>query len=154
MLKDAERRAHASHRSLFLDTLDDAAIDEILARTAAPSSPTAMTQIRILGGAMARIGADATAFAHRDATVMVTILTMYEDAAEAPIHAAWTQSYFEALRPRATGAYANFLEAEGEARIREAYPEATYRRLADVKRRYDPTNLFHLNQNIRPDHES
>jgi FAD/FMN-containing dehydrogenase len=154
MLKDAERRAHASHRSLFLDTLDDAAIDEILARTAAPSSPTAMTQIRILCGAMARIGADATAFAHRDATVMVTILTMYEDAAEAPIHAAWTQSYFEALRPRATGVYANFLEAEGEARIREAYPEATYRRLADVKRRYDPTNLFHLNQNIRPDHES
>jgi FAD/FMN-containing dehydrogenase len=46
--------------------------------------------------------------------------------------------------------YSNFLESEGEARIREAYPEATYRRLADVKRRYDPTNLFRLNQNIQP----
>jgi FAD/FMN-containing dehydrogenase len=111
----------------------------------------AMTQIRILGGAMARVDAEATAFAHRDATVMITILTVYEDAAEAPIHAAWTQAYFEALRPRATGVYSNFLEAEGEARIRDAYPEATYRRLADVKRRYDPTNLFRLNQNIRPD---
>jgi FAD/FMN-containing dehydrogenase len=151
MLKDAERRAPASHRSVFLDTLDDAAVDEILARTAAPSSPMAMTQIRILGGAMARVDAEATAFAHRDATVMITILTVYEDAAEAPIHAAWTQAYFEALRPRATGVYSNFLEAEGEARIRDAYPEATYRRLADVKRRYDPTNLFRLNQNIRPD---
>jgi FAD/FMN-containing dehydrogenase len=54
------------------------------------------------------------------------------------------------LRPAASGAYVNFLEAEGEERIREAYPEATYARLATVKRRYDPDNLFRLNQNIRP----
>ena len=65
-------------------------------------------------------------------------------------HAAWTHEYYEALRPRATGVYSNFLEAEGESRLREAYPEATYRRLAEVKRRYDPTNLFRLNQNIAP----
>jgi FAD/FMN-containing dehydrogenase len=110
----------------------------------------AMTQIRILGGAMARVPSGATAFAHRDAAVMVTMLTMFEDPAEAPIHEAWTEAYYQALRPRATGVYSNFLEAEGEARIREAYPEATYRRLAEVKRRYDPTNLFRLNQNIRP----
>jgi FAD/FMN-containing dehydrogenase len=109
-----------------------------------------MTQIRILGGAMARVHGDATAFAHRDANVMVTIITPYEDVAESPIHAAWTHAYYEALRPRATGVYSNFLEAEGEDRIREAYPEATYRRLAEVKRHYDPTNLFRLNQNIRP----
>jgi hypothetical protein len=81
---------------------------------------------------------------------MVTIITPYEDVAEAPIHTAWTHAYYEALRPRATGVYSNFLEAEGEDRIREAYPEATYRRLAEVKRHYDPTNLFRLNQNIRP----
>ena len=59
-------------------------------------------------------------------------------------------AYYEALRPRATGVYSNFLEAEGEDRIHEAYPEATYRRLADIKRRYDPSNLFRLNQNIAP----
>lgn len=70
--------------------------------------------------------------------------------AEAPIHAAWTQSFYEALRPRVVGVYSNFLEAEGETRIREAYPDLTYHRLADIKRRYDPTNLFRLNQNIRP----
>jgi FAD/FMN-containing dehydrogenase len=150
MLKDAEQRTPASHRSLFLDTLDDAAVDTILERMAAPSSPVAMTQIRILGGALARVPADATAFAHRDAKVMVVIITPFEDVSEAPVHAAWTHEYFEALRPRATGVYSNFLEVEGEDRIREAYPVATYRRLAEVKRRYDPTNLFRLNQNIAP----
>ena len=150
MLKDAEQRTPASHRSLFLDSLDDAAVDTILEHMAAPSSPAAMTQIRILGGALARVPTEATAFAHRDAKVMVVIITPFEDLAEAPVHAAWTHEYFEALRPRATGVYSNFLEVEGEDRIREAYPQATYRRLADVKRRYDPTNLFRLNQNIAP----
>jgi FAD/FMN-containing dehydrogenase len=150
MLRDAEQRSPSTARSLFLSTLDDAAIDEILARHAAPSSPFAMTQIRILGGAMARVDASATAFAHRDAAVLVTILTPFMDPAELPIHTAWTQRYIDALRPNATGVYANFLEDEGEGRIREAYPTETYRRLAEVKRRYDPTNLFHMNQNITP----
>jgi FAD/FMN-containing dehydrogenase len=150
MLKDAEQRTPASHRSLFLESLDDAAVDTILEHMVAPSSPVAMTQIRILGGALARVPTDATAFAHRDAKVMVVIITPFEDLSEAPVHAAWTHEYFEALRPRATGVYSNFLEVEGEDRIREAYPKATYRRLADVKRRYDPTNLFRLNQNIAP----
>jgi FAD/FMN-containing dehydrogenase len=150
MLKDAERRTPAAHRSVFLDALDDAAVDTILDHMAAPSSPVAMTQIRILGGAMARVPAGATAFAHRAAPVMVVIVTPFEDPTEEPVHAAWTQAFYEALRPGSVGVYANFLEAEGEARIREAYPELTYRRLAEVKRRYDPTNLFRLNQNIAP----
>ena len=150
MLKAAEQRAPASHRSLFLETLDDAAVDEIVTRMSAPSSPHAMTQVRILGGQMARVSADATAFAHRDAKVMLTIITPFEDPSEAPVHAAWTHGYYEALRPRSSGVYSNFLEVEGEDRIREAYPDATYRRLAQIKRRYDPTNLFRLNQNIAP----
>ena len=150
MLKAAEQRAPATHRSLFLETLDDDAVDEILARMSAPSSPHGMTQIRILGGQMARVANDATAFAHRDANVMLTIITPFEDPAEAPTHAAWTHAYYEALRPRSTGVYSNFLEVEGEDRIREAYPAATYRRLAEIKRRYDPTNLFRLNQNVAP----
>ena len=150
MLKAAEQRSPASHRSLFLDTLDDEAVETILDHMSEPSSPAAMTQIRVLGGAMARVPGDATAFAHRDAKVMVVLITPFEDVAEAPVHSAWTQEFFEALRPRATGVYSNFLEAEGEVRIREAYPDATYRRLAQIKRRYDPTNLFRLNQNIAP----
>jgi FAD/FMN-containing dehydrogenase len=81
---------------------------------------------------------------------MVLIITPYEDPSEAPIHAAWTTAFFEALRPGDRGVSSNFLETEGEERIREAYPDLTYRRLADVKRRYDPTNLFRRNQNIAP----
>jgi len=150
MLKDAENPGPAAHRSMFLETLDDAAIDAILEHTAAKTSPATMTQIRILGGAMARVPAGDTAFAHREAGVLVVIITPFEDAAEAPVHQAFTQAYFDALRPGARGVYSNFLEAEGEARIHEAYPDLTYRRLAQVKRRYDPANLFHLNQNIQP----
>ncbi len=148
--KDGGQRSASATRSLFLETLDDDAIDTILSFTSAPSSPMAMTQIRVLGGAMGRVPSDATAFAHRDATVMVAMITPFEDVAERPVHEAWLTAYFEALRPGATGVYSNFLEDEGDARIREAYPTETYRRLVEVKRRYDPTNLFRLNQNIRP----
>jgi len=81
---------------------------------------------------------------------MVALMTPFRDVSEAPIHQAFTQAYFDALRPAATGVYANFLEDEGEARVHEAYPDLTYRRLAQVKRAYDPANLFRLNQNIRP----
>jgi hypothetical protein len=66
------------------------------------------------------------------------------------VHQKWAQDTFEAMRHVSTGPYLNFLEKEGEGRIREAYPQATYQRLAEVKRRYDPQNLFHLNQNIIP----
>ena len=59
-------------------------------------------------------------------------------------------SLFDALRPKSSGVYVNFLEDEGEARVREAYPNGAFERLASVKRRYDPANLFHRNQNIRP----
>ena len=137
-------------RSLMLDTLDAETIETMLARATSPSTPGAMTQIRVLGGAMARVPADATAFAHRDARVMVALITDFEDPAEAPVHEAWTQAYFEELAPKGTGVYSNFLAVEGEERIREAYPAATYERLAEVKRAYDPANLFRLNQNIVP----
>jgi FAD/FMN-containing dehydrogenase len=137
-------------RSLFLDGLDDDVAAEIVERMSAPSSPRAVTQIRVLGGAMARVPAESTAFAHRDAGVLVAILTAFENPDELAIHEAWTVDFFAALRPKGRGVYSNFLEAEGEARIREAYPTATYERLAEIKAKYDPTNVFRMNQNIKP----
>jgi hypothetical protein len=99
---------------------------------------------------MARVAPDATAFAHRQARVMLLIINEYEDPATEPVHLAWTQALHDALATNDVGVYANFLEAEGDERIHSAYPNGTYERLAEVKRRYDPTNLFRLNQNIRP----
>ena len=137
-------------RSLMLDELDDETIDLIIERVHAPSAPTAITELRVLGGAMARIPADATAFAHRDARVLFALITPFDDPVEAPIHEAWTQDYFDAIASKSTGVYSNFLATEGEARIREAFPGSTFERLTEVKRAYDPTNLFKLNQNIAP----
>ena len=109
-----------------------------------------IVQLRVLGGQMARVGATDTAFAHRDAAVMAMVLTLYEDPSTEAAQVAWTEALHEKLGANDVGVYSNFLEAEGEERIRAAYPAGAYERLADVKRRYDPANLFHLNQNIRP----
>ena len=151
LLAEAEKRGFAVHRSRFLTTIDDDAIDAMLAAMAAPSSPTTMVQLRVLGGAMARVPADATAFAHRDAAVMVAILTGFEDPGDRgrPIAPGPRRSTRRSA-PNDAGVYSNFLEVEGEERIRAAYPGGTYERLAEIKRRYDPSNLFRMNQNIRP----
>jgi FAD/FMN-containing dehydrogenase len=137
-------------RSLFLDDLDDAAVDTIVGRLETATSPMSIGQLRVLGGAMARVPADATAFAHRSARVLFTMITTFEDAAELPRHAEWTAEFAADLDRLSTGVYSNFIADEGAARVHDAYPAATYRRLAEIKRRYDPTNLFHLNQNIAP----
>jgi FAD/FMN-containing dehydrogenase len=136
-------------RSAFLETLDDDAVDTILREMPqAPGAGMNFTQIRVLGGAVADVPGEATAFAHRDAPVMVAIHGAYADERE-PVEA-WADRFFAVLSVKATGVYSNFLDDEGEARVREAYPAPTYERLARVKRRYDPTNLFRRNQNIRP----
>jgi hypothetical protein len=75
---------------------------------------------------------------------------VYERAEEADVHEAWASAFAADLRQGDPGVYVNFLGDEGEGRIREAYPGSTWERLAAVKARYDPTNLFRLNQNIRP----
>ncbi len=145
-----EGRMASVHRSLFLPALDDAAVDAMLDFMARRTSPMAMVQARVLGGAVARVAPQATAYAFRDQPVMVTIITPFHDPAEAPVHEAWTQGLADALRPSATGVYSNFLDDEGPARVREAYPGLTYHKLAQVKRSYDPDNVFSGNQNIVP----
>ncbi len=81
---------------------------------------------------------------------MLTGQAVYERPDEAPVHEAWVSAFVAALRQGDPGVYVNFLGDEGEGRIREAYPGSTWERLAAIKSRYDPTNLFRLNQNIRP----
>jgi FAD/FMN-containing dehydrogenase len=152
---DAEYPAGMRHywKSDYLGDLSDAAIDAILACDARVTSPYAQIHIHHMGGAVKRVGGVATAFGHRDAPYLVNELGTWteEDDQDASAHIAWVRGLSAALRPFSTGAYVNFLAGEGEVGVRAAYDPATYARLVDVKRRYDPTNLFHLNQNIPPE---
>ncbi len=144
-------RVRMATRSTFLGELDEHAAATIFERMQAQPSPTTAVQIRVLGGAMSRVPADATSFGHRDRRMMVTFGAGYQDLDQAAAHETWVADSLAALRPAAHGAPVSFLGDEGTARIHEAYPDGTYRRLAAIKRRYDPTNLFRVNQNIVPD---
>ena len=99
---------------------------------------------------MARVPADATAFAHRTKRMLVNVAAFYQGDADREVRRAWVSEFSRALQPRDDGAYVGFLTDDGQARIRSAYPGATWDRLARVKLTYDPTNLFRLNQNISP----
>ncbi len=137
-------------RSLFVDAVDDRVAETIVDHLRASTASMAVAQLRVLGGAMARVPADATAFAHRSRRIMVNVAALYGRPDEAPVHEAWATAFAAALRQGGPGAYVNFLGDEGEARVREAYPGPTWDRLRAIKRRYDPANLFRLNQNIPP----
>ena len=139
-----------SARSMFLDGFDGAAAEAVVEHLQASTAPMAVTQLRALGGAMARVPADATAFAHRDRRIMAGVGAVYDRAADKPVHDAWADGFAAALRQGEPDVYVNFLADEGPERVREAYPGATWDRLAEVKRRWDPANLFHHNQNIQP----
>ncbi|MGZ5289576.1 MAG: FAD-binding oxidoreductase [Actinomycetota bacterium] len=147
---DPDYRPIGAHRSMFLDRIDEAAAETILERLDASTAQMAAAQLRVLGGAMARVPSDATAFAHRSSKIMVNLAALCGSVEELPEHDAWVGAFADALRQEDHGVYANFLGSEGEARIRDAYPGATWDRLRRIKARYDPTNLFRLNQNIPP----
>jgi FAD/FMN-containing dehydrogenase len=137
-------------RSMFIDTVDQEAAAGIVEYLSSSTADMAVTQLRVLGGAVDRVADDATAFAHRGRKVMANVAAMYQDPAQSEIHETWADGLADLLRRGSRGVYVNFLADEGEARVREAYPGPTWDRLRDVKRRYDPGNLFHLNQNIPP----
>ena len=147
---DANYHPVGAARTLFRDTLDRSVAELILNRLRASTAAMAVTQMRVLGGAMARVPADATAFAHRARRLMVNVAALYQQPDEKAQHEAWAADFAAALRQGEAGAYVNFLGDEGDARIHEAYPGKTWERLAAIKQRYDPGNLFRLNQNIPP----
>jgi FAD/FMN-containing dehydrogenase len=136
--------------SMFVDGIGTAQARTIIEHLEASTAMMRVTQLRVLGGAMARVPADATAFAHRSSRIMANVAALYESPDEAPTHEAWVAGLADVLRSDDAGVYVGFLGDEGEVRVRDAYPGPTWDRLAEVKRRYDPTNLFRLNQNVPP----
>jgi hypothetical protein len=138
-------------KAFSLAELSDAAIDLLVAHASRRRSPLSQVHLHHLGGAVARVPKEATAYTHRGAAFAINILGVWSDPAETETDTPWVRELADAMAPHTSaGVYVNFLGNEGEERVRAAYGDETYARLVEVKTRLDPTNLFHLNQNIRP----
>jgi len=134
----------------FMSGIDDAAIDSLLAGHAAVTSPMSEIHVHHVGGAVARVAPDATAFGERSAPYLLNLVARTPTADGYDTAVDWGRAVHDSLEPALTGgAYVNFLSAEGRDRVRAAYGEK-YDRLVALKDQYDPTNLFRLNQNIVP----
>jgi hypothetical protein len=144
----------ATSRTFFMDAVDAATaeriVDRLEAHMADSNAMMVAAQLRVLGGAAGRVPADATAYAHRDARIMGNVAVLVTAADDLPAHVPWVESLTADLRGDDHRAYVNFLSDEGEERVRDAYPGGTWDRLAAIKRRYDPDNRFHRNQNVPP----
>jgi FAD/FMN-containing dehydrogenase len=140
----------AATRTLFTDRFDGTSAAAVVDALEGSTATQAVAQLRVLGGAMARVPADATAFAHRDRRIMATVVAMYARPEERAGHETWAAALADRLRHGADGAYAGFLGDEGPDRVRAAYPGEHRDRLAAVKAAYDPDNVFRLNQNVPP----
>jgi FAD/FMN-containing dehydrogenase len=144
-------RPMVSVRSRFTKSFGLGEAGALLAAAENCDAPMVVAQIRVLGGAHTRVPADATAFAHRHQRFMVSVMSIYGGGPDViAAQEAWAADSIEAIAPGAGSAYVNFLGAqEGDDGFAAAYPAATLDRLRRVKRRYDPENLFRLNENIR-----
>jgi hypothetical protein len=133
----------------FLE-LSDELIDVIV--KSIPTIPNGHTEIFLphMGGATSRVPADATAYFHRDAQYIMNIHGRWENPDDDEALVSWCRELFYAATPFATGGvYVNFMTGEEGDRVQRAYGDS-YGRLVELKKKYDPTNLFHFNQNIRP----
>ena len=149
--EDPDYHPKAVSRTMFIDHVDLPVAQTIMDFLTASDSPVRVSQLRVLGGAIARVPADATAYAHRGSRIMVNLAAFYETDEEKPARQAWLAEFASAIQQGDTGRYVNFLSDDGEAGVRAAYPRETYDRLASIKAVYDPGNLFRVNHNIAPD---
>jgi FAD/FMN-containing dehydrogenase len=133
----------------FVNELSDATIDTIVERTAALPSPLMQFHVHHMGGAVGRVPAADSAFAHRDSQFINNFVGMWAEPADSPANIAWVRSFWDALRPASAGAYINYMSAGEEARVASAYGQ-NLERLVALKDTYDPTNLFRLNINVKP----
>lgn len=152
---------HNYWKSDFINDLSDEAIATVVEHAGRIPSPLSQVHIHQLGGAMGRVSADATAYPTRDAHFVMNIIASWPPPTaggadgddEDQKQAGWARDFYSAMQPHFAGrAYINFLGSEaqeGQSRVRAAYG-TNYERLAALKRKYDPTNCFHLNQNINP----
>lgn len=148
--EDHSYRPKATGKTMFLRSIDRHAAEVMIEHLNASDASMRVVQLRVLGGAIARIDPGATAYAHRSAPIMAYVAAFFDGPADRPARDAWVARFAAALNHGVAGAYANFVGDEGEQGVRAAYPGATWDRLAAVKLKYDPANVFRLNQNVPP----
>lgn len=137
-------------KAQFLREISDGAIETLLDAYARAPNHSSLLVFQQVGGAIARVPASHSPYANRDAALDCFPIAIWDDPADDEVNISWARELWNAVRPFSTGGvYANNLGDEGEGRVRDAYG-SNYARLAAVKTQYDPTNLFRLNQNIRP----
>lgn len=150
-MEPAEQAARLRVRSGFYAELNDEIVESALAFVQDGPASVNFLQIRPIGnGAMNRVSPEATAFSHRDAQFLLAIIDHWEEADEDGANEAWVDAFWQSIAGYRQGVYSNFLQDEGEARIREAYAASAFDRLARLKLRYDPSNVFSGNENIPP----
>jgi FAD/FMN-containing dehydrogenase len=137
-------------KSAFLTELSGAAMRTMIDAFKAAPSPMCAMQTEMFHGAVTRVAPEATAVPHRDPGFNLILVAQWTDPLETEAHIAWAKETFEALQPyMANRRYVNYLAADDAGFVRQAYGP-NYNRLVEVKRRYDPDNIFHLNFNIDP----
>jgi FAD/FMN-containing dehydrogenase len=138
-------------RSSYVDELNDEAVAALVESHASKPSPNSEIHVQHFGGAVARVGAAESPVGNRSAQFVLNVVARQPDADGFDQNVAWARETTEALAPVSReGAYTNFMGDAGDDRLRAAYGDASYERLVALKRRYDPANLFRLNQNIKP----
>ena len=148
--EDPNMHPTAIGRTLFLDDVDQATAETMYEHLMSSDAAVRVTQLRVLGGAAARVPADATAYAHRAKRILVNVAAFYTTPEDREVRERWVTEFARTLQPNDESGYVGFLANEGEARVRGAYPGRTWDRLTKIKAEYDPTNLFRLNQNVSP----
>lgn len=137
-------------RSLFTDEFSTDQAETAISSLQASTADMSVVQIRVLGGQVARVPAAATAFAHRDRPMIVNVVAAYADPDQRQEHEEWADLVQKSVRVGSRGAYVNFHADDSEESLRDIYPGATWHRLVEVKKDYDPDNLFQSNHNIVP----
>jgi FAD/FMN-containing dehydrogenase len=147
-----EAGAHNYFTSAMLSDLSDARIDEFILQWTRKPTPNSELHLQHVGGAIGRVPQDATAFSHRDAAYVLNVIARSVDGDHFGDDVRWAREARDVLSdPGASSMYVNFTGDDEPDKVRASYPPATYARLVAVKKRYDPTNMFRLNQNISPD---
>jgi FAD/FMN-containing dehydrogenase len=137
-------------RGDFIRSLHDEVIDKMIEHFRNVPSPLSALLLERFGGQVSRIPEESSAFVHRHADYNLAIISRWADPSEADQNIAWARAIHDDIRPYSTGVYVNYLGEEGEDRIKAAYGPDVYARLAQLKAKYDPENLFRANHNIQP----